>query len=199
MSISPIPNELELIKQISNGDKRAFTILFDAYYKSLGQYIYKLTESLEVTEEIVQDVFIKVWLKREELVHIQSFSNYIFILSRNHTLNHLRKQARYDVHFRKLEKEAEREAGNEEEADTYEEFRLLIDEAIEALPAQQKKIYQLCKFERLKYEEVAAQLNLSLETVRKHMYLANKAIKTHVKRHIDEAVLLVLLSPLIFF
>ncbi|SHF39150.1 RNA polymerase sigma factor [Pedobacter caeni] len=198
MSISPIPNELELIRQISNGDKRAFTILFDAYYKSLGQYIYKLTESLEVTEEIVQDVFIKVWLKREELVHIKSFSNYIFILSRNHTLNHLRKQATAQVNFRKLEKETGAEVMIEEEEDSYEGFRLLIDQAIESLPAQQKKVYQLCKFERLKYEQVAAQLNLSVETVRKHVFLANKAIKEHVKRHMDEAVLIVLLSPLIF-
>lgn len=199
MSIAPHLNEKELIERITMGDRRAFTMLFDAYYRSLGQYVYKMTESLEATEEIVQDVFIKVWLKKDNLSSINNFSNYLFILSRNHTLNYLRKQATYKVHFQTWDGVQESNVGQPEVSDNYEDFRLLVEKAIEMLPAQQKKIYELCKVEKLKYEDVAAQLNLSLETVRKHMYLASKAIKMYIKQHIDEAVVLVLLSPLVFF
>ncbi|MCX2451282.1 RNA polymerase sigma-70 factor [Pedobacter sp. PLR] len=198
MAIAPLSHEAELILKISKGDKRAFTTLFEGYYKSLAAYIFKLTESMEVTEEIVQDVFIKVWLKRETLTGISSFSNYLFILSRNKTLNHLRKQARYSSHFQSLETELETDVRTEEENDIYEDFRLLIDDAIERLPPQQKRIYQLSRFERLKYEEIAQQLSLSAETVKKHMYLATKAIKEHVHNHMDEVVVSILLCGIFF-
>lgn len=199
MAIAPLSNESELILKISNGDKRAFTILFEGYYKSLAAYVFKLTESMELTEEIVQDVFIKVWLKRETLTQISSFSNYLFILSKNKTLNQLRKQARYSTHFQSLEKELETDVRVEEESDLYEDFRLLIDNAIERLPQQQKRIYHLSRFERLKYEEIAQQLNLSAETVKKHMYLATKTIKEYVHNHMDEIVAYVLLCGIVFF
>ncbi|WP_316750624.1 RNA polymerase sigma-70 factor [Pedobacter gandavensis] len=198
MAIAPLSNEAELILKIHQGDKRAFTILFEWYYKSLAAYIFKLTESIEITEEIVQDVFIKVWLKRETLPGISSFSNYLFILSRNKTLNQLRKQARYSSHFQSLEKELETDLRVEEENDVYEDFRLLIDQAIEGLPPQQKRIFQLSRFERLKYEEIAQQLNLSSETVKKHMYLATKTIKEYVHSHMDEVVISILLCGIFF-
>ncbi|WP_017260120.1 RNA polymerase sigma factor [Pedobacter arcticus] len=199
MAISPLSNETELLLKISKGDKRGFTILFEGYYKSLASYVFKLTESMELTEEIVQDVFIKVWVKRETLPEIRSFSNYLFILSKNKTLNHLRKQARYSAHFQSLEKELETDVRIEEENDLYEDFRLLIDNAIERLPLQQKRVYQLSRFERLKYKEIALQLNLSVETVKKHMYLATKTIKEHVYNHMDEVVTYILLFAIISF
>lgn len=198
MAIAPLSNETELIQKISKGDKRAFTTLFEGYYKSLAGYIFKLTESMEITEEIVQDVFIKVWLKREILTGINSFSDYLFILSRNKTLNYLRKQARYSSHFQSLEKELETDIRTEEENDIYEDFRLLIDAAIERLPQQQKRIYQLSRFDKLKYEEIAQQLNLSTETVKKHMYLATKTIKEYVHSHMDEVVAYILIGGIIF-
>jgi RNA polymerase sigma-70 factor (family 1) len=199
MAIAPLSNETELILKISKGDKRAFTALFEGYYKSLAAFIFKLTESMEITEEIVQDVFIKVWLKRESLNEINSFSNYLFILSKNKTLNYLRKQARYSTHFQSLEKELETDIRAEEENDIYEDFRLLIDDAIERLPQQQRRIYQMSRFERLKYEEIAQQLNLSAETVKKHMYLATKTIKEYVHNHMDEVVVYILLCGINFF
>lgn len=89
MGLTPVKNEADLLALVAKGDERAFTELFDAYYRQLGEYVYKLTESMEVTEEIVQDVFIKIWLKKEKLPELDNFSYYLFILSKNQTLNHL--------------------------------------------------------------------------------------------------------------
>eukprot|EP01132_Coremiostelium_polycephalum_P017514 gene17514-20958_t len=144
MAIAPLPNESELLRRTSEGDKRAFTVLFDAHYKSLGSYVYKLTESMESAEEIVQEVFIKIWLKKEELTRINNFSAYLF--------------------------------------------------AIDHLPEQQQKIYRLSRHERLKYTEIAKELQLSPETVKKHIYLATKTIKEYVKNNMDEIVMLILMS-----
>lgn len=198
MTILSMPDEKELMQKVSKGDKRAFTLLFDHYYKSLGSYVYRLTESLEAAEDIVQEVFIKIWMKRATLVSINSFSDYLFILSKHQTLNHLRKQANYTLRFKPLDEGLEKDIRVEESDESFEEFRLLVEQAIGNLPQQQMKIYQLSKFDRLKYEEIAVQLNLSPETVKKHMYLASKAIKAHIKTHLNNPVFLILLTPLIF-
>ncbi|WP_316805614.1 RNA polymerase sigma-70 factor [Pedobacter nototheniae] len=197
MALVTLSNEAELIKKVSQGDKRAFTILFNAHYKSLASYVFKLTESLEVAEEIVQDVFIKIWLKKESLEHIHHFGNYIFILSKNQTLNYLRKKANDELKFKTWEKEFEGENPEESSYEQAENFRLLIDKAIENLPPQQKKIYLLSREEKLKYEEIAKMLNISPETVKKHIYVASKAIKEYVKNHMDDIVLMILLSQII--
>lgn len=197
MAFIPLSNEAELLKKISQGDKRAFTTLFDSYNKHLASYVFRLTESFEATEEIVQDVFIKIWLKRDNLTAVKSISDYLFILSRNETLNHLRKRASQAVKFQQWEREFGRETETNE-TDNYEGYRLLIDKAIDQLPEQQRKAFRLSRFERLKYDEIAQQLNLSIETVRKHIYLANRAIKAFVKDHMDEAIVLILLARIVF-
>lgn len=199
MAFVALKNEADLIEKVSKGDKLAFTILFNAHYKSLGSYVFKLTESIEVAEEIVQDVFIKIWLKREGLVNINNFSNYIFILSKNQTLNYLRKKANDQLKFKAWEKEFEGEALEEADHEQADAYRLLIDRAIEQLPAQQKKIYLLSREERLKYDEIAAELSISSETVKKHVYLATKAIKEYVRNHMDDVILMILLSQVIIF
>lgn len=199
MAIASLNNEEELIFKISKGDKRAFAVLFDGYYKTLAAYILKLTESIEITEEIVQDIFIKIWINRENLENINNFSNYIFILSKNQTLNYLRKKANDQIKLKAWERELEGEVLAKDDHDAIELFRLLIDQAIDKLPAQQKKIYQLSRQERLKYDEIAKKLKISFETVKKHIYLATKAIKVYVSNHMDDVVLMILLSQIVFF
>lgn len=198
MAIRFLNNEAELIQKIAKGDKRAFTILFDAYYKLLASYVFKLTESLEVTEEIVQDVFIKIWLKRAELGHVNNFSGYIFILSKNQTLNYLRKKARDLLKFKTWEKESENDTSESSDHEQVEAIHFLIDQAMGYLTVQQKKIYLLSREKKLKYEEIAAVLNISSETVKKHVYLASRTIKEYVRKHTDDIVLMILFSPVIF-
>lgn len=196
MAVITLDDEAVLIDKISKGDKRAFTILFDARYKSLGSYVFKLTESVVVAEEIVQDVFVKIWLGREKLTAINNISNYLFILSRNQTLNYLRKKASDELKLKTYEMEFDQI--NAEDTLQTEAFRQLLDEAIARLPLQQKKIYQLSREQKLKYEEIAQQLNLSTETVKKHMYLASKTLKEYLKDHFDDIVLMILLTPFVF-
>lgn len=196
MAIIALKNEAELIGKISKGDKRAFTILFDAYSKSLGSYVFKLTESIEATEEIVQDVFLKIWLGREKLYTIESMSNYLFILSRNQTLNYLRKKANDELRFKTWEKETDLSGNNDTEQ--IEAFRLVIDQAISRLPEQQQKIYRFSREQKLKYEEIAKELHISVETVRKHLYLASKTIKEYAKNHVDDIILMILISPIVY-
>jgi RNA polymerase sigma-70 factor (ECF subfamily) len=196
MAIKPIPNESELIKQVISGSERAFSKLFDGYYKSLGDYVYRLTESLEITEEIDQDVFIKIWTKKENLKEIESFSNYLFIISRNQTYNFLRKKANERVRQLEWEKDFEEQSMlNDDKSGEF--YRSLLEKAIEKLPPQQKKVYLLSRNDRLKYVEIAQKLNISSETVKKHMQSAIKFLKSNINVENDGVVVVILLAQLI--
>lgn len=198
MALIPVKNEAYLLALVAKGDQRAFTELFDAYYKQLGEYVYKLTESIEVTEEIVQDVFIKIWLKREILAELDNFSYYLFILSKNQTLNHLRKKANDKVRQLEWLKQFEEETYTIDNSSVIEEYRILMDNAIEKLPPQQKKVYKLSREERLKHEEIAIILNISPETVKKHAKLALRFIKNELSSQNDAVIVVILSTPLLF-
>ncbi len=194
MALKPLHNEQELLAKIAKGDERAFTELFEGYYGALGEYVFKITESLPITQEIVQDAFIKIWLKKESLLELKNFSNYLFIICRNQTYNQLRKiagernfQLQIDQHFNE-------ESDIQEPIDYY---RSLIDDAIDKLPEQAKRVYLLSRHERLKHEEIAKKLNISPETVKKHVQYAVNFIKNEVKSQIDAGIIVILMSSLI--
>src|SRR5690606_16289187 len=138
-------------------------MLFDFYYQSLGSYIYKVTESREATEEIVQEVFIKIWEKRGMLESIDNFKGYLFVLSKNKTLDHLRKAAEKRTHQLSLIKKSSEESYVIDSIPLIEEYSLIIEEVVSKLPAQQQKVYHLSRHEKLKYEEIAFQMGISKE------------------------------------
>ncbi|MBE9599423.1 RNA polymerase sigma factor [Pedobacter sp. MC2016-24] len=198
MALRPVHNEATLLALVAKGDQRAFSNLFDAYFRQLGEYVYKLTESIEVTEEIVHDVFIKIWLKKEILVDLDNFSHYLFILSKHQTLNHLRKKANDEVRQLEWLKDFKEETYMMDDYPIIEEYRILMDAAVEKLPPQQKKVYKLSREGRLKHDEIAKILNISPETVKKHIKLALRSIKNELSSKNDAVVVLVLSTPLFF-
>jgi len=198
MAIKPLINENELLAKIATGDQRAFNELFEAYYNILGEYVLKITKSLPASEEIVQDTFIKIWLKRSGLPDIKNFTYYLFILCRNGTLDHLRKEAKQRQLHTELENHLLEESQHEDQDAPTEVYRSLIDQAVNKLPAQAQKVYIMSRHQRLKHEEIASQLNISPETVKKHIQYAIAFIKTDVSVNMDLGILAILLSPLLF-
>lgn len=191
LSIRSVHNESALLEQVAQGEPEAFAALFYAYHQQLAEYIYRLTDSMEMTQDIVQDVFIKIWTKRETLPSLNSFTHYLFILSRNHAFNCLRQrvneQARQQQWARQVEQEAIPSGYREDD------YRAILDAAVAKLPPQQQKVYFLSRHKRLKHEEIATQLGISTETAKKHMKLALRSITQYVRNHPDAALLLVLL------
>jgi len=199
VAVEIIHNEKEILRRVSEGDQRSFTLLFDLYYQNLGIYIYKITESREITEEIIQDVFIKIWEKRDELTSIDSFKAYLFVLSKNKTLDYLRKIAKARVRQLALQQEIEEDSYEIDNLSPLEEYSLIIEETVSQLPPQQQKVYHLSRHEKLKYEEIAVQMGISKETVKKHMKLALVFLKQRVKAQIESAFLSALLFISLFF
>jgi len=194
MAIKPLVNERELLAKIAAGDEHAFTILFDGYYNTLGEYLYKLTESLVITQEIIQDTFIKIWLKRGELLKVKNFSSYIFIICRNQAYNELRKKA---MERTVLQSFGKMMASQTEAAG--ETYRELIDTAVDKLPPQAQKVYLMSRDERLKYEEIGVILGISAETVKKHIQYANKFITDEIRSNMNIVASIAIFTLILLF
>jgi RNA polymerase sigma-70 factor (family 1) len=194
--------EKELLTRISGGDEAAFAQLFNVWHQRLGAFIYRLTESPTLTQEIVQDVFLRLWLKRHLLGDVKDVKAYLFTAARNQTFNSLRKIARQrNGQAQLLESLSVSENHPQEEMDTLEVYTQLLDQAVQRLPNQQQKVYLLHRRQGLSHAQIAEQLHLSVETVKKHMQLALKALRQDLSfngRH-TEAMLLILTTTIIFF
>lgn len=194
MSDQPINCDKNLCLEVSLGDEQAFKQLFNTHHQQLGAYILRLTHSTELAEEIVLDVFLKIWMNRKTLREIQNFKAYLFVVSKNHTLNALKKV----VKERLLQIEPEEHYTKNVLAEAeFNQYYNLLDEAIDHLPPQQQKIYLLSRHKRLKYSEIAEKLDLSHETVKKYLQIATASITTYVNANL--AAGLIILALLIFF
>lgn len=180
-----------LLLRVSEGDENAFAQLFKEYYNQLGDFIHRITESETLTQEIVQDVFLKIWLNRSSLAEIDSFKAYLLVVARNHAFNCLKQIARENARKKEWVNSVLQQASINVNEDASIDTNNLIDEAVELLPPQQKKVYVLSRREGLKQVEIAYLLNISLETVKKHMVLALRFLKNHLRTQIGMFVLFV--------
>lgn len=194
MPTPTLHNEKELLKQTAEGSETAFTQLFYAYHNRLGAYIYYLTESRETAEDIVQAVFMKIWLNREKLAKVERFDAYIYVLSRNQTLNHLRQLARERMKKKEVTENLKKAYQTIDTEEGTPDYYVLMDEAVDNLPPQQKKAYILSRRKRLKYSEIAQQMGLSHETVKKYLKLATLSITNYVRSHSDLLLIIFLTS-----
>jgi RNA polymerase sigma factor (sigma-70 family) len=138
---------------------------------------------------VTQDVFVKLWMNREILAGIQKFKPYLFVLSRNHAVNVLKATIKERIRRQAWEKEQPLQPLNNEEDTTVTRYTLL-DEAIDQLPAQQRKVYLLSRYEQLTYTEISGEMNISRETVKKYIQIAIASITSFMKKKIAEVELL---------
>jgi len=175
-----IQNMKLLQLKVAEGNESAFAELFKYYGSQLNGYILNITKSPPLTEEMVQDVFLKIWLNRTSLTEVDSFKSYLFVIARNYTFDCLKQINRK----KKYEKEWITIVSNDHqnrlaETPTEKSYKK-IEEAVKLLPPRQKKIYNL-RAQGIKQAEIAEGLNISVETVKKHMFLAMRFLKNQIK------------------
>ncbi len=174
-----------MLARIATGDEPAFSRLFEYHRNRIYSIAFKLTHSTAISEEIVQDVFLKIWLKRADLTRIQNFSAYLFIMTRNTVYKVLKHNA---IHYnsRMIAGEDHLLLHNDPENRLMEkDYNSLLQKAIHRLPAQQQKVYKLVKEQGLKREEVAELLEIHPETIKYHLAQAKKNIRTYCSPYLD--------------
>lgn len=180
METTPLINERTLLMQVSEGDQQAFTTLFNHYYPLLFSYIRRILRSEEDTENILQDVFTKIWMGREALAYIERFRPYLWVMARHQALNALRTLANREK-VQHAFGQSLAVAASAEEAREKEIQLTLVDEAIEQLPELQRQVWLMNRKQKIRQAEIAEQLNISLPAVKKYMQQAITRIMVYVK------------------
>jgi RNA polymerase sigma-70 factor (family 1) len=157
-------------------DQAAYKELFAAFYKSLLQFGFSFVRSHEAAEEIVSDVFIKIWKKRAGLHRIYNLKLYLFISTKNMALNHLRAQKKPLLQAEHYQVQIQSVYFDPEKLMITAEMMSRVQKAITHLPHRCQLIFKLVKEDNLKYREVAELLNLSVKTVENQMTTALRKI-----------------------
>jgi RNA polymerase sigma-70 factor (ECF subfamily) len=183
-------NENEILLLVSHGDEMAFRELFEHYQNKLYSISMRLTRSATLSEEIVEDVFLKIWLKRNDLTEIQNFSAYLFVITRNRVYKTLKQIAKnYQT---VILTEDDKISANENIEDYLldKEYSSVLHEAVTRLPQKQKEVYSLIKEQGLKRDEAAYVLNLKPETIKSHLAEAMKNIRSYCTLYLDMMLLI---------
>ncbi len=175
MNFRILLNETELIRLTSLGDERAFREIFDFYSRLLNHFVLRITHNQDITDDIVIDVFMKIWLKRTSLPEIDNFNSYLYAMVRNHAFNVIKRLAHETSIMNELSLSQTEYQITTEETVIYNDYKHLLNQTLNQLPPQQKIVYMLSHEDGLKYDEIAAEMNVSKNTVKSHL---KKAVST---------------------
>ncbi len=168
--------DISLLAAVSEGSETAFKTLLHRYHSQVYCFVSDLGGTPEDAEEIVQDVFMKLWTNRSQLRQVQHFSAYLFTMARNQAYSAFRKSVRAALLFRQWEERQLASPAPTADTDQYQ----LLDAVIDRLPQRQREIYLLHRHERLRYAEIAERLHIGRETVKSHLSAAVRFIKTQL-------------------
>lgn len=183
-------NEKGLLLQLIKGDTDAFAEIYDLYKDRIFAFAFTLTKSKEIAEEATQEVFVKLWEKRDQINTEYPLTPYIKKITYNYIISFFRKVKLDKQLQQNLYRNMEALRNSNEDEILQKELNKLYRRAIEELPQQKRTAYLLSREQHLSYEEIALQMGLSKNTVRNHMTEAIRFIRTYITSHADLASLI---------
>lgn len=190
-----IDNEFRsLLLGVSQGDETAFTNLFDLFRPNIYTTALRITRDEILSQEIVQDTFVKVWIGRAGLSKVENFNAWIYTVARNVTYTALKKDKKERENFEQLSRDSIGLFYPEADYKLQEkEFEKILSRAIDRLPNKQRETYRLIKEEGIKRNDAAMQLDVSPETVKWNLEQAMRSIRAYCLTHINEVPLILIL------
>jgi RNA polymerase sigma-70 factor (family 1) len=178
MSKTKVKSEADLIRELKQGSRSAFNEIYMMYFKRLYGYCLKLSKDKDLAEDIVQDVFLRLWNMRAEIKQEETVRSLLFIISKNYLIKssynmiHSLVFEDYVSYQDKLKDEVSADSHIE-----YNEFLTRLRHEIQKLPQTQQKVIELTKLKQYSVKEVAQQLSLSEQTVRNQLSIGLKTLK----------------------
>lgn len=183
IAANALKDEALLLKQLINGSTDAFAMIYDHYQPRLSLFILPFTNhSTQLTNEIIQEVFIKLWIKREDLEGIQILEYYLQRMAKNHLLDmaKLRKiKLRHESSFASAQDTL---SYTTEDSIQLKEYYALAQEAIRSLPERRQYIFRLSVLEGYSLDEIAVITGLSKEVIKKQLFKARHAIRKYLHK-----------------
>ncbi|WP_316799782.1 RNA polymerase sigma-70 factor [Pedobacter frigidisoli] len=170
----------KLLKLLQKEDRNAYRELYNRYVADLHQFILHTSKSPALAEDVVHDVFVKIWENRSSIDPERNFKPYLFAVAKNHLLNLIKRARNESYILDEIKKHRIVSSHATEDQVNFNESSSIILEAIAKLPDQRKRIFNLCKLEGKSYKQIAKQLGITEGTVNTQMVRALKSIKRYI-------------------
>jgi len=187
-NIFTLENEREILTQIGKGNQNAFESLFRFYYTALSRFAFTYLKDADDAEEVVQDVFIKLWESRSKIETIQSVKSYLYRSVSNRCLNNIKHEKIKQIHRSEVINTTGHTFDTGVNTLEKKDLEKSIQIALETLPTQCRKVFELSRFQELSYKEIAEVLDISVKTVENHI---GKALKI-MRKELSDYLMIVL-------
>jgi RNA polymerase sigma-70 factor (ECF subfamily) len=178
-----IHNEKELLRQVAQGDRGAFRVLYKLYFPLVQRYVSLFEPSKTSLDELTQDVFVRIWDKRGRLGEVDSFKSYLFMVSRNVVFNFIRA-LKVRQRVRELDVSLETSGSNDLESELlFKQYYRIALEAMDKLPPGRRKVLKMSIDDGLSLDEIALELNISRSGVKKQLYAATAFVRQYLQEH----------------
>jgi RNA polymerase sigma factor (sigma-70 family) len=185
-----IHNEKELLRQVAQGDRVAFQVLYKIYFPLVQRYVSLFEPSKRSLDELTQDVFVRIWDKRGRLGGVDSFKNYLFMVSRNVVFNYIRA-LKVRQRVKELDDSLETSGSNDLESELlFKQYYRIALEAMDKLPPGRRKVLKMSIDDGLSLDEIALELNISRSGVKKQLYAATAFVRQYLQDHGEISLLL---------
>lgn len=176
-----VKSDETLLAGIKNGDQQSLEVLFEKYYYRLCDFAFYFVRSFDLTEEIVSDVFLKIWRNRRRLSATGNFKAYIYTAVRNQALNYIEKEQNQNLleSLDDLDQEVTSERYHPEQELLFKEFKNRIEAFINTLPPRRRLIFKLSRLEGFTYREIAEIMSISVNTVQNQMVEAVRQLGSY--------------------
>jgi RNA polymerase sigma-70 factor (ECF subfamily) len=185
------------ITSINIAEEAGFEQVFKAHFKALHAYAAIMLRDEVAGEEVVQNMFLKLWVKRNEMQFDTSLKAYLYKWVHNLCLNHIKHEKVRSAHRDYVAYTSRVESGNPDENLVHSQLKEKLQEALNELPEGCRTIFQMSRFEELKYREIAEQLDVSIKTVENQMGKALKLLRLKLVDFLP--LILILLKTLSFW
>ncbi len=185
-----LTDEKTLVKALKNGDKVAFEKIFHMYHKQLYFFCYSFLNQKEDAENLTQDVFVKLWVNRASLDCEKSFSGFLFTMTKNLALNHIRKTIHQQIFVNQLLNDNLEDCYQTDKQVSLNEVKNSLNKLLNRLPAKRKEIFILSREKGLSHKEISKRLGVSIHTVESQMSKALKFIRNGLKDFAQTFILL---------
>jgi len=172
----------------NNLDQQLFEQLFNEYFVQLTNFAKSYVRDEDAAKELAQDAFINLWQKKDEIDKEKSIKSYLFTTVRNRSLNYIRDNKKYKSEFLDIELEKSNDFF-EGDILTSKELQERITASINSLPDKCRRVFEMSRFEDLKYKEIAEELNISIKTVENQMGKALKVLRKDLKEYLPILIL----------
>jgi RNA polymerase sigma-70 factor (ECF subfamily) len=184
--------DAELVIRLQQDEVSAFDTLYWKYHQAVYRNIFKFVKEQIITEDILQEVFAKLWEKRKEINASQSVAGWLFVISFNLSVDYVRKRLREQTIHKELLNLDGDDNYSLDRKNIYEEQYQLLEKAIAQLSPKKRKIVTLCKLEGKTYDEVAEELKISRNTVKEHLSIAMVKLNDYIQKNKEHNTYIVL-------